>query len=110
MQATTERGALRRSQIAFAPLRGEAKCMKFPVLAAGLVLGGIAIALPANADEKWEPGYYLSEDFSGSWVIVDGPFSSEADCKAAFKFLSKAEIEGGVKCSYEATDPDAGKN
>ncbi|MDE2184847.1 MAG: hypothetical protein KGJ78_17680 [Alphaproteobacteria bacterium] len=81
----------------------------------GLVLGAIAVAMPANADGKWTgPGYYISEDFSEvgmMYEIVAGPYSSEAECKAALEALSKEEKEqGGAECSYEATDPDAGNN
>lgn len=73
------------------------------------LLATAAASLPANADTKWSgPGYYVveSDELFGAG-LASGPYSNEADCKAAVAALPQQEQEEeAAGCAYEASDPD----
>lgn len=80
---------------------------KWFVLAAGVILAGAVASAPAVADVDWSgAGYYIEDSvnlFAGGFIA--GPFSSEADCKAAIAALSQDEQQDAA-CTYYASNPD----
>lgn len=71
---------------------------KFWILTAGVVAAATTAALPASAGVNWSGAGYYVEDFLLN--VIAGPFSSEADCKAAIAANAPAGEEPSFACSY----------
>lgn len=70
-----------------------------PYLIAGSLFAIAAASLPANADAEWSgPGYYVV-DAIGDFIA--GPYSSEADCKAAILANAPQDVDS-LDCDYNA--------
>jgi len=76
-------------------------------IASTIVFAAVFGAAPAVADVEWSgPGYYIADsvnDMLGGFIA--GPFSSEADCKAALAALSQDEQKDST-CDYYAGNTD----
>ena len=77
-------------------------------LAVGIGLAGFSV--PAAADLDWSrPAWYiaLTADFGQGprSYLYDGPYSTEADCKAAWSAMSPERQKSDGSCEYFASDP-----
>ena len=90
--------------------KGDAVRTKSWILAAGFVLAGMN--LPALAEGWSGAGWYIAInlDYNDGQGPMDylsrGPYSSEAECQAAWSALSKGEQHVYGNCGYFANDPE----
>jgi hypothetical protein len=91
-----------------------------PALISSLILVGMAMSVPARANEPWPgPGWYVENTALELMNEVMGgglkkhlfqnpftPFASQKECEAA---LAKREknVREGRECKYYESDPDA---
>lgn len=73
--------------------------------------GLMGMVASASADVNWSgAGYYLGESAMGfDLELISGPYSNEADCKAALSSVPQNEQQDAF-CDYFASDPLAGGN
>ena len=73
-------------------------------LVSGLVLAGAVASAPARAEGSWTgPGWYVEGSQLGfDSTLISGPYSTEAECKAA---QPADDNDYAYDCEYEQTDP-----
>ena len=73
-------------------------------LAGSFVLAGMLAAMPAAAEVAWGgPGWYVEGSQIGlDTTLISGPYSSEAECKAA---QPADDSDYAYGCFYETSDP-----